>query len=78
MLILAFIIIFAFVYINVKKVLPEGPGLLSSRVMFMFAISSRKYTIALYTPEHLEIIWELFAKKSADILSFRNSFYYYV
>ena len=40
----------------------------------IFAIRSRKYTITLYTPGHLEIIWELFAKKSADILSFRNSF----
>ena len=28
----------------------------------------------LYTPELLEIIWELFAKKSADILSFCHSF----
>ena len=32
------------------------------------------YTITLYTPGHLEISWEVFAKKSADILSFRNSF----
>ena len=42
----------------------------------IFAIFSfRKYTITLYTPEHLEIIWELvLAKKSADILSFCNSF----
>ena len=50
------------------------PGLLSSRVIPTFAISSHKYTITLYTPGHLEIIWELFAKKSADILSFRISF----
>ena len=28
----------------------------------------------LYTPGLIEIIWELFAKKSADILSFRHSF----
>ena len=40
----------------------------------IFAISSHKYAIKLYTPEHLAIIWELFAKKSADILSFRISF----
>ena len=40
----------------------------------IFVISSRKYTITLYTPGHLEVIWELFAKKSEDILSFYNSF----
>ena len=57
-----------------KSVTRGPPGLLSSRVMCIFAISSHKYTITLYTPGHLEIIWELFAKKSADILSFRNSF----
>ena len=34
--------------------------------MSIFAISSHKYTITLYNPGHLEIIWELFAKKSAD------------
>ena len=38
------------------------------------AISSRKYSVTLYTPGHLKIIWELFAKESADILSFSNSF----
>ena len=32
------------------------------------------YTITLYTPGHLEISWEVFAKKSADVLSFRNFF----
>ena len=52
----------------------QCPGLLSSRVMSIFAVSSHKYTITLHTPENLEIIWELFAKKSADILSFCNSF----
>ena len=31
-----------------------------------------------YTPGHLEQILELFAKKSADILSFGNSLYYYL
>ena len=40
----------------------------------IFAISSHKYAIKLYSPGHLAIIWELFAKKSADILSFRISF----
>ena len=57
-----------------KSVTRGPPSLLSSRVMPIFAISSHKYTIKLYTPEHLEIVWELFAKKSADIRSFRNSF----
>ena len=28
----------------------------------------------LYTPELLEMIWELFANKSGDVLSYRNSF----
>ena len=32
------------------------------------------YKITLYTPGHIEISWEVFAKKTADILSFRNSF----
>ena len=32
------------------------------------------YRITLYTPGHLEISWKVFAKKSADILSFRHSF----
>ena len=58
-----------------QKNITRGPlGLLSSRVMSIFAISSRKCTKTLYTPELQEIIWELVAKKSADILSFRNSF----
>ena len=30
--------------------------------------------ITLYTPGHLQISWDVFAKKSADIMSFRNSF----
>ena len=42
--------------------------------MSTFAIKSHQYTITLYTPGHLKIIWELFSKKSADILSFHNSF----
>ena len=32
------------------------------------------YIVTLYTPGYLEISWEVFAKKSADILSFRHSF----
>ena len=32
------------------------------------------YTIILYRSGHLEISWEVFAKKSAEILSFRISF----
>ena len=50
------------------------PWLLSSRVMSIFAITSHQYTITLYTPGHLQISWDVFAKKSADILSFRISF----
>jgi hypothetical protein len=38
-------------------------GLLSSRV----AITSHQYTITLYTSGHLQISWDVFAKKSADI-----------
>ena len=36
--------------------------------------TSHQYTITLYTSGHLQISWDVFAKKSADILSFRNSF----
>ena len=32
--------------------------------MSIFAITSHQYTITLYTPGHLKIIWELFAKKN--------------
>ena len=42
--------------------------------MSIFAITSHQYTITLYTPGHLQISWDVFAKKSADILSFRISF----
>ena len=42
--------------------------------MSTFAITSHQYTITLYTPGYLEISWEVFTKKSADILSFRISF----
>ena len=52
----------------------RAPWLLSSRVMSIFAITSHQYTITLYTPGHLQISWDVFAKKSADILSFHNSF----
>ena len=52
----------------------RAPWLLSSRVMSTFAIKSHQYTITLYTPGHLQISWDVFAKKSADILSFRISF----
>jgi hypothetical protein len=38
------------------------------------AIKSHQYTITLYTPEHQKISWDVFEKKSADILSFCNSF----
>ena len=56
---------------SVTRVATRGPpGLLSSRV----AITSHQYTITLYTPGHLQILWDVFAKKSADILSFRISF----
>ena len=53
---------------------PEGPWLLSSRVISTFAITSHQYTITLYTPGHLQISWDVFAKKFVDILSFRISF----
>ena len=71
LLILVFLLLFT---LGRKSVTRAPPGLLSSRMMSILAISSHKYTITLYIPRHLEIIWELFAKKSADILSFRNSF----
>ena len=32
------------------------------------------YIVTLYTPGYLEISWDVFAKKSADTLSFRISF----
>ena len=32
------------------------------------------YIVTLYTPGYLKISWDVFAKKSADILSCRNSF----
>ena len=35
-------------------------------------ITFHKYTITLYTPEHLQISWDVYAKKSADILSFAS------
>ena len=47
------------------------PGLLSSRVL---QLPPTIYTITLYTPQHQEISWEVFAKKSADIFSYRISF----
>ena len=40
---------------------PEGP----LRVMSAFAITSHQYTITFYTPGHLQISWDVFAKKSA-------------
>ena len=48
---------------KVYKCHHRAPGLLSSRVM-------STYTMTLYTPGHLQISWDVFAKKSADILSF--------
>jgi hypothetical protein len=60
---------------SVTRVATRGPpGLLSSRVMSKFAITSHQYTITLYTAGHLQISWDVFAKKSADILSFGISF----
>ena len=44
------------------------------KISLWFANTSRQYTITLYTPGHLQILWDVFAKKSADILSFRISF----
>ena len=69
---------FSLLFTFVKKVLPEwppeGPGLFSSKVISTFAITSHQYTITLYTPGHQQISWDVFAKKSADILSFCISF----
>ena len=42
--------------------------------MSTFAITSHQYTITLYTSGHLQISWDVFAKKSADFMSFRISF----
>ena len=78
MLLLAFFMTFSLLQFLSKKCYQSGhqraPWLLSSRVMSIFAITSHQYTITLYTPGHLQISWDVFAKKSADILSFRNSF----
>ena len=57
-----------------KSVTRGPPGLLRSSVMSIFPITSHQYTITLYTTGHLQISWDVFAKKSADIMSFRNSF----
>ena len=46
----------------------------SSRLMSTFAITSHQYTITLYTSGHLQISWDVFAKKSADFMSFGISF----
>ena len=56
--------------------LPGAPVLLSSRVMSIFAISSRKYEITLYTPGQTEITWELLSRKPADIQAFAMIHYY--
>ena len=40
----------------------------------VIAITSNQCKLPLYTPGHLQIVWDVFAKKSADIMSFRNSF----
>ena len=71
LLLLAFFMTFYICQKSVTRVATRGPpGLLSSRV----AITSHQYTITLYTSGHLQISWDVFAKKSADILSFRISF----
>ena len=78
MLLLAFFMTFSLLQFLYKKCYQSGhqraPWLLSSRVMSTFSIKSHQYTITLCTPGHLQISWDVFAKKSADILSFRNSF----
>ena len=78
LLLLAFFMTFSLLQFLSKKCYQSGhqraPWLLSSRLMSIFAITSHQYTITLYTPGHLQISWDVFAKKSADILSFRNSF----
>ena len=52
---------------------PEGPWLLSSRVLSTFAITSHQYnnTLHSWTPTN---IMGCICKKSADIMSFRISF----
>ena len=51
----------------------------SKNINLKFYIQTRRvwflvYTITLYTFGHLKISWEVFTKKSVDILSFRCSF----
>ena len=71
LLLLAFFMTFYICQKSVTRVGTRGPpGLLSSRV----AITSHQYTITLYTSGHLQISWDVFALKSADMLSFRISF----
>ena len=61
MLFLAFFMTFYICQKSVTRVATRGPpGLLSSRV----AITSHQYTITLYTSGHLQISWDVFAKKS--------------
>ena len=78
LLLLAFFMTFSLLQFLYKKCYQSdhqrAPWLLSSRVMSTFSIKSHQYTITLCTPGHLQISWDVFAKKSADILSFRNSF----
>ena len=38
----------------------------------MLSVHQRKLT--LYTPGHIQIVWDVFAKKSTDIMNFCNSF----
>ena len=50
--------------------LQGAPGLLSIRAMSIFAITSHKYTLSLYTPGQLEIIWELVEIRGYPELAF--------
>ena len=78
---LAFFMTFSTSYIcqkSVTRVATRGPWLLSSRVMSTFAITSYQYTITLYTPGHLQISWDVFAKKISWNLELSHLFHYYL
>ena len=55
----------------IKQALPPN---ISAGSVSTFAITSHKYTITLYTSGHLQISWNIFAKQSADFMSFSISF----
>ena len=62
LLISAFFIIVWFFILSQKSV--TRVAVVSSRVMFTFAISSHNYTITICNPEHLEIIYGSYSQKN--------------